>query len=66
MNKLSREKRTLILNMLVEGASMRATSRITGVSFNTVVKVADRCRRGLRGVARQARQGSTGRTCPVR
>lgn len=39
MNKLSREKRITILNLLVEGMSMRATARAAGVSFNTVKKL---------------------------
>ena len=39
MNKLSTEKRAQILSMLVEGMSMRAITRITGVSINTVTKL---------------------------
>lgn len=39
MNRLSLEKRTQIINLLVEGTSLRATSRITGVSINTVTKL---------------------------
>ena len=39
MNKLSREKRAQILHMLVEGMSMRATSRVSGVAIDTVVKL---------------------------
>ena len=39
MNKLSNSKRAQILNMLVEGMSMRATSRIAEVSINTVTKL---------------------------
>jgi len=39
MNKLPKHKRTTILNLLVEGASMRSTARITGVSLNTVAKL---------------------------
>ena len=39
MNKLPIEKRRLILNMLVEGSSMRAISRIADVSINTVSKL---------------------------
>ena len=39
MNRLSTEKRTVILNMLVEGSSMRSISRVTGVSINTVSKL---------------------------
>ena len=39
MNKLPPAKRAMILNMLVEGTSMRAVSRMTGVSINTVSKL---------------------------
>ena len=39
MNKLSNSKRAQILNMLVEGMSMRAASRIAEVSTNTVTKL---------------------------
>lgn len=39
MNKLPIEKRRLILNMLVEGSSMRSISRIADVSINTVSKL---------------------------
>ena len=39
MNKLSTTKRAQILSMLVEGMSMRAITRITGVSINTVAKL---------------------------
>lgn len=39
MNKLPTKKRIQILNMLVEGLSMRATSRVAGVSINTVTKL---------------------------
>lgn len=39
MNKLPLAKRAQILSMLVEGSSMRAISRITGVSINTVTKL---------------------------
>ena len=39
MNKLSTAKRVQILNMLVEGMSMRATSRVADVSINTVTKL---------------------------
>lgn len=39
MNKLPIEKRAQILNMLVEGSSMRSVSRIAGVSINTVTKL---------------------------
>ena len=39
MNRLSTVKRVQILNMLVEGMSMRAASRIADVSINTVTKL---------------------------
>ena len=39
MNRLSLEKRTQIVGMLVEGNSLRATSRLAGVSINTVTKL---------------------------
>jgi IS1 family transposase len=39
MNKLSIEKRTQIITLLVEGNSLRATSRIADVSINTVTKL---------------------------
>lgn len=38
MNKLSISKRAQIIHMLVEGNSLRATSRLSGVSYNTVLK----------------------------
>lgn len=39
MNKLDTHKRVMILNMLVEGMSMRSISRTVGVSINTVTKL---------------------------
>lgn len=39
MNRLSTEKRVLILRMLVEGMSMRAITRTVGCSLNTVAKL---------------------------
>ena len=39
MNKLSTPKRAQIINLLVEGNSLRATSRIADVSINTVTKL---------------------------
>jgi IS1 family transposase len=38
MNKLPIEKRVQIIHLLVEGNSLRSTSRIADVSFNTVLK----------------------------
>jgi len=39
MNKLSREKQVAVVAALVEGNSMRAVQRLTGVAQNTVVKL---------------------------
>ena len=39
MNKLNRQQRKTILNLLVEGSSMRSISRAAGVSINTVTKL---------------------------
>ena len=39
MNKLATEKRVQVLNMLVEGSSMRSISRVLGVNINTVTKL---------------------------
>ncbi len=39
MNRLPIEKQTQIINLLIEGNSLRATSRITGTSINTVTKL---------------------------
>ncbi|MDE0418281.1 MAG: IS1 family transposase [bacterium] len=39
MNRLPTSKRVQILNMLVEGMSMRSISRVAGVSINTVTKL---------------------------
>lgn len=39
MNKLDIKTRTMILNMMVEGNSMRSISRVVGVSINTVTKL---------------------------
>ena len=38
-NVLDKQKRIQILNMLVEGSSMRSISRVVGVSINTVSKL---------------------------
>ena len=40
MNKLNTEKRAQLVALLVEGNSLRAISRISGVAFNTVLKFA--------------------------
>lgn len=39
MNRLSIEERARIIGMLVEGMSLRAASRLVGVSINTVTKL---------------------------
>ncbi len=39
MNRLSTEKRAQVVGCLVEGMSIRATVRVTGVAKNTVVKL---------------------------
>lgn len=39
MNRLTTEKRAQILGMMVEGMSIRAISRMTGASKNTIVKL---------------------------
>lgn len=39
MNKLTTEKRAQILGMMVEGMAIRAISRLTGASKNTIVKL---------------------------
>jgi IS1 family transposase len=39
MNKLPRQKRVEIISQLVEGISLRAVTRTTGVSINTVTKL---------------------------
>jgi len=39
MNSLNREQRTRILNLLTEGTSIRAITRVTGVSKTTVAKL---------------------------
>lgn len=39
MNRLSKQHRTRIIASLVEGNSLRATARMCGVAFNTVLKL---------------------------
>jgi IS1 family transposase len=39
MNKLPRDKRIQIISLLTEGMSLRAVTRITGVSINTAMKL---------------------------
>jgi len=40
MNRLDAKRRTQVISALVEGSSLRSTSRMTGVAINTVVKLA--------------------------
>jgi IS1 family transposase len=60
MNRLDPDRRRQVISALVEGNSLRSTSRMIGVAINTVVKLAvdggaacadyqDRVMRGLRG-----------------
>lgn len=39
MNRLTREDRARILHLLCEGSSIRAVTRLTGASKNTVTKL---------------------------
>ena len=39
MNRLSVERRAQVIGCLVEGMSIRATVRVTGVAKNTIVKL---------------------------
>src|SRR5438132_11384821 len=39
MNKLDREERARILHLVCEGSSIRAVTRLTGASKNTVTKL---------------------------
>jgi transposase-like protein len=39
MNRLSTQKRAEVLALLVEGMSIRATVRVTGVAKNTITKL---------------------------
>jgi hypothetical protein len=39
MNKLDHETRSKILHLLCEGSSIRAVTRLTGASKNTVIKL---------------------------
>ncbi len=39
MNKLNTAKRSMIISALVEGNSLRSTTRMAGVSINTVTKL---------------------------
>ena len=39
MNKLSSQRRAQILNLFVEGNSLRAASRISDTAYNTVTKL---------------------------
>ncbi len=51
MNRLSLQDCAAILGMLVEGNSMRATSRMADVSINTIIKLLVDVGAGLRGLS---------------
>ena len=57
MNKLSDEKRAMILKALVEGNSIRATARLTGTSKKHCLSVAQTRWRVLPRTARRSGQG---------
>jgi transposase-like protein len=40
MNRATTETRCRVIACLIEGNSIRATSRLTGVAINTVIKLA--------------------------
>jgi hypothetical protein len=48
MNILDTDKRAQILNCLVEGCSMRSTSRLTGAAKKTVERLLVSAARGVR------------------
>jgi len=50
MNKLSKEKQSLVLSHLVEGCSIRSTQRITGVDQNTIMRLLVRAGEQAQGV----------------
>lgn len=45
MNRLTRDERAHILHLLCEGMSIRAVTRLTGASKNTVAKLEERAGR---------------------
>ena len=49
MNKPDIKTRVTVLNMLVEGSSMRSTSRVAGVSINTLTKLPEDAGRACPG-----------------
>jgi IS1 family transposase len=59
MNKLPKEKQIAVINCLVEGNSIRGTSRLTGVDKNTVMTLLARA-----GAACQEYQGKAFRNLP--
>ena len=59
MNKLSKDKQIRVLSALVEGCSIRATVRMTGVAKNTIVKLLAEI-----GAACEAYQNKTLRDLP--
>src|SRR5580698_7172191 len=61
MNQLSIQRRAQVLGCLVEGMSIRATVRVTGVAKNTVVKLLEDV-----GVACMAYQDEALRNLPCK
>lgn len=57
VNKLSREERVKVVAALVEGNSIRATVRMTGIAKNTVAKLLAELGCAWRRVQRGARPG---------
>src|SRR4030081_1987861 len=53
MNRLTRDTRARLLHTLCEGVSIRATSRLTGASKNTIIKLV--CDAGMACAAYQDR-----------
>ena len=57
MNVLKTEKKVAVLSALIEGCTIRATSRMTGVHKTTILKVlkeiGEKCQRELDGRVRQ-------------
>src|SRR6202171_5394325 len=59
MNKLSTERRAQILGMMVEGVSIRAISRMTGASKNTIAKLLEDAGNAFSAYQDQAFRGLT-------
>ena len=61
MNRLGTEKRAQIIGMLVEGMSMRAVSRLTGASMNTITKLLSDAAEAANAYHAEKTRGITGR-----